>query len=174
MKEFDKRIKSKTNILKAVGIIEILGGVSGLNILYSLVFSGIEITPLVLVVFAFVIVFYGFSIFAGLRLFMKSEILYSQIIQYLQVFAISFGGMTYFLTLGGFLMVGYNLTLSNLGFNINFFSSTFQIDIISSNQESYVYLNLMAIILLNLIERSKKVIELENEKKDNYLNRFYE
>ena len=176
MKDFDKKIKSKRNILKAVGILEIIGGVIGIKLMFSIITEGLQINFTILTILLLVFVFYGFSIFAGLKLFMKTEkqIVYSQILQYLQTFAFSFGGITYFLTSGGYLMFGFNMTTSNIGFNFSALFSEFQIHIANSNQDSYVFINFLAIILLSLIENSKKVIDLESERKENYLKRLYE
>tara|TARA_R110001583_G_scaffold190362_1_gene354544 strand:+ start:4093 stop:4623 length:531 start_codon:yes stop_codon:yes gene_type:complete len=176
MKEFDKKIKSRRNILKAIGILEIIGGVTGFKMLYSIIIGGFEFNSIVILILLLITGFYGYSIFAGLKLFtkMEKEIIHSQIIQYLQIFAISFGGMTYFLTSGGYLMIGFNMTNSNIGLDFSALFSDFQIFIENSTQDSYVYLNIMAIIILNLIEKAKKEIELQIEIKENYLKRLYE
>ena len=97
MRDFDKKINSKRNILKAIGILEIIGGVTGFHLLISILREGIQSSLTVILILLFISIFYGFSIFAGLQLFTKMEkqIVYSQIIQYMQTFAFSFGGLTY-------------------------------------------------------------------------------
>jgi predicted permease len=180
MKDLNKTIKSKRNILKAIGIVEIIGGISGIGLIIWLMLQGFQTNSKLLLVFLVLIAFYGFSIFAGIELFKKKEksINYSRILQYFQIFAISFGGITYLLSSGGNLFVGYNLTKSTLEFNFSLLASEFQINITNSDQDSFVYLNFWAIILLNLIENSTKKIEtelgIEKEKKENYLKRINE
>ena len=178
MNNLNETLKSKRNILKAVGIIEIIGGLSGIGLIIWLLLQGFQTNSKLILVFLFLLAFYGFSIFAGIELFKKKEksINYSRVLQYFQIFAISFGGVTYLLSSGGNLFVGYNLTKNTFEFNFSILASEFQIDIFSSDNNSFVYLNLWAIILLNFIENSTKKIntEIEKEKKENYLKRLNE
>jgi len=180
MKELNEIIKSKRQILKAVGIVEIIGGISGIGLVFWLILQGFQTNSKLLLVLLFIISFYAFSIFAGIELFKKKEksINYSRVLQYFQIFAISFGGITYLLSSGGNLFIGYNLTKSTLEFNFSIIASEFQINILNSDQDSFVYLNIWAIILLNLIENATKKIEtqlvIEKEKKEIYIKRMNE
>jgi hypothetical protein len=170
--QFDKKIKTKRNILKGVGLLELIGGLTGIGMIIWLTIQGFEANSKVFLILFFVLVFYIYSIFAGVKLFKNQEnaVLHSRILQYIQIFAISFGGITYLLTSGGNLFLGYNISTNSLNFDIGIFASEFQINISNSDQDSFVYLNLFAVILLNLVENSSKKIKLEIEKKENYLN----
>ena len=168
--EFEKKLKSKKNILKGIGILEIIGGVSGIGIILWLMLQGIETNTYVFLIFLFAIGFYIYSIFAGIRLFKHLEKggFHSRILQYLQIPGISLLGMTYILTSGGYLFVGYNSTEDSFKFDFGVIASKFQINILNSDQGDFVYLNVMAIIVLVLLEKSISAINEQKLVKENY------
>jgi hypothetical protein len=168
--EFDKKIKIKRNILKGIGILEIVGGISGIGLILWLTLQGMETNTFVLLILLFAIGFYAYSIYAGIRLFKYKEngIFHSEILQWLQIIAMSYGGMTYLLTSAGNLFLGYNFTTSTLEFKLNFIASEFQIDIMSSEHNNYFFINIMAIVILVLLEKSFNEIKNQKVIKENY------
>ncbi len=168
--EFEKKLKNKRNIIKGIGILEIIGGVSGIGIILWLMLQGIETNTYVFLIFLFAIGFYMYSIFAGIRLFKLLEKggFHSRILQYLQIPGISLLGITYILTSGGYLFVGYNSTEGAFQFDFGVLASKFQINIINSDQGNFVYLNIMAIIVLVLLEKSIATIKEQKMVKENY------
>ncbi|WP_405384378.1 hypothetical protein [Maribacter sp. LLG6340-A2] len=168
--EFEKKLKNKRNILKGIGILEITGGVSGIGIILWLMLQGIETNTYVFLIFLFAIGFYIYSILAGIKLFKHLEKgdFHSRILQYIQIPGISLLGMTYILTSGGYLFVGYNLTEGSIKFDFGLIASKFQINILNSDQGEFIYLNIMAIIVLVLLEKSISVIREQKLVQENY------
>ena len=168
--EFEKKLKSKRNILKGIGILEITGGITGIGLILWLILQGMETNTYVFLILLFAIGFYSYSIFAGLQLIKHKEngTFHSWIVQYLQIPGISLGGMTYILTSGGYLFVGYNLTESNIKFDFGLIASKFQINILNSDEGSFIYLNILAIIVLILLEKAIIVIKEQALIKENY------
>jgi hypothetical protein len=76
--------------------------------------------------------------------------------------------MTYILTSGGYLFVGYNSTEDSFKFDFGVIASKFQINILNSDQGDFVYLNVMAIIVLVLLEKSISAINEQKLVKENY------
>jgi len=168
--EFEKKLKSKKNILKGIGILEITGGVTGIGLILWLMLQGMETNTYVFLILLFAIGFYIYSIFAGIRLFKRKEmgVFHSRVLQFLQIPGISLLGITYILTSGGYLFVGYNSTEGNIKFDFGLIASKFQINILNTDQGSFVYLNIMAIIVLVLLEKSVAVIKEQKLLKENY------
>ncbi len=171
MKEqFEKSLKSKINILKGIGILEIIGGVTGIGLILWLMLQGMETNTYVFLILLFAIGFYIYSIFAGIQIFKHKEngVLHSRILQYLQIPGISIGGITYILTSGGYFFTGYNSTEGNIKFDFSLIASKFQINILNSDQGSFIYINVMAIIVLVLLEKSISVITEQRALKESY------
>lgn len=168
--EIEKKLKTKRNILKGIGILEITGGVTGIGGILWLLLQGLETNTYVFLILLFAIGFYIYSIFAGIKLLKhkENEVLHSRILQYLQILSISTGGMTYMLTSGGYLFMGYNLTKDNIDFSFSLIASKFQINILNSDQGDFIYINIMAIIVLVLLEKSLNVIKEQTLVKENY------
>src|SRR5690606_5525335 len=85
-----------------------------------------------------------------------------------QLIAISIGGTTYLLTSGGNFFLGYNFTNSTFEFKVSVISSEFQLNIMSSGQNDFVYINVMAITILLLLEKAVTKIKELNVLKDSY------
>ena len=104
----------------------------------------------------------------------ENGILHSRILQYLQIIAISISGMTYLLTSGGNFFLGYNFTNSTLEFKMSVISSEFQINLMSSEQNDFIYINIMAIAILLLLEKAVSRIKVLNLSRENYENNMKE
>ncbi|MGW9685373.1 hypothetical protein [Flagellimonas sp. 2504JD1-5] len=168
--EFEKKIKSKRNILKGIGIFEIVGGVTGLGLIFWLMLQGTETNTFVLLILLFAIAFYIYSIFAGVKLFkhQENDVRHSQIFQCIQILGISFGGFTYLMTSGGYLFLGYNFTEGNITFSFALVASKFQINLLNSSQGSFIYLNFLAILVLVILEKSLIIIQEQKKLKESY------
>jgi hypothetical protein len=168
--EFEKKLNSKRNILKAIGILEVVGGITGIGMILWLTLQGMETNTYVLLILLFAVGFYIYSIYAGIRLFKQKEkgIFHSRIVQLLQVPGISLLGMTYILTSGGYFYVGYNSTEGNIKFEFGAITSRFQINILNSDLGDFVYINVLAIIVLILLENSLAVINEQKSIKESY------
>lgn len=103
IKEIKKKLKTNVNVLKGIGILEIVGGISGIGMILWLILQRMEINLYVLLILLIAMGFYAYSIYAGIMLYKHKEngVLHSRILQYFQLFAISTGGTTYLLTSGG-------------------------------------------------------------------------
>ena len=169
-KEFEKKLKTNINILKGIGILEIIGGITGIGLIIWLTLQGMETNTYVFLILLVAIAFYIYSIYAGIKLFKYQEkgILHSQILQFIQLISFSIGGTTYLLTSGGNLFIGYNMTEGNLEFKLNIIASEFQLNLMSSEVSDYVYINILAIIVLYLIDKSTKTIIEQQNIKLNY------
>ncbi len=176
IKEIEKKLKTHINILKGIGILEIVGGIAGIGLIILLTLQGVEINIYVFLIFLVAIFFYIYSIYAGTQLFKHKEdgTLHSRILQYVQLIAISIGGMTYLLTSGGNFFLGYNFTNSTLEFKMSVIASEFQINIISSEHNDFIYFNIMAIAILLLLENAVNKIKELNLSKENYENTIKE
>ena len=170
IKEIEKKLKTNINILKALGLLEIVGGITGIGLILWLALQGLETNTYVFLILLVAMGFYIYSIYAGIKLFKHKEngILHSRILQYLQLIAISIGGMTYLLTSGGNFFLGYNFTNSTIEFNMSIISSEFQINILSSEQNDFLYINFMAILILLLLEKAVNKIKEQKLLKENY------
>lgn len=168
--EFETRLKKNRNILKGIGILEIVGGTTGLGLIIWLMLRGTETNTFVLLILLVAIGFYVYSIYAGLRLFKKREngILHSRILQYLQILAISIGGFTYLMTSGGYFFLGYNLTSGSINFSFALISSKFQLNILSQGESQFISINIMSIIIILLLEKALKNIKEQSTLKANY------
>lgn len=160
-----EEIQKKRNFLKGIGIFEILGGIAGIGIIFWFLLAGFEMNSYSFIIFFIAILFYSYSIFAGIVLFRKTEngIFHSWILQFFQIIGISFNGITYLLTSGGKFLIGYQFTEGKLTFNIAFGS---EFDISISNLESnFIQINFIAIALIYVLEKLAKSLK---EKKELY------
>ena len=66
-------IKKKRNILKGIGILEIIGGITGIGLIIWFLLQGFEMNSYSFIIFLIAIIFYSYSIFAGIILFKKTE-----------------------------------------------------------------------------------------------------
>jgi hypothetical protein len=176
IREIDKKLKTNLNILKGIAVLEIAGGITGIGLIIWLTLQGLETNTYVFLILLFAIGYYIYSLYAGIHLFKNKEkgILHSKILQYFQLIAISIEGMTYLLTSGGNFFLGYNFTKNTLEFNMSVISSEFEINIMSSEQNDFVYINIMAIAILLLLENAVNKIKEQKIIKENYENNMNE
>lgn len=170
IKEIKKKLKTNVNILKGIGILEIVGGISGIGMILWLILQRMEINLYVLLILLIAMGFYAYSIYAGIMLYKHKEngVLYSRILQYFQLFAISTGGTTYLLTSGGNFFLGYNITKSIIEFKLGIISSEFKLNIMSTGQNDFVYMNIMAIVIILLLDNAVSKIQELKISKENY------
>jgi len=176
IKKINKKIKINTNILKGIGILEVIGGTTGIGLIIWLALQGMQTNTYVFLILLFAIGFYAYSIYAGINLFKKMEngIQHSRILQYLQLIGISISGMTYILTSGGNFFLGYNFTKSTLEFKMSIIASEFELNIKSSQENDFIFINMMAILVLILLERTVIKIKELNYSKEDYEKKMTE
>ncbi|TMU50992.1 hypothetical protein [Flagellimonas algicola] len=168
--EFEKALRKNRNILKGIGIFEIVGGIVGLGLIIWLMLQGTETNTLVFLIMLIAVGFYVYSVFAGIRLFKKLEhgILHSRILQYLQIPAISIGGFTYIMTSGGYLLFGFDFTKGVINFSFALIASKFQLNILSVGSNQFLCVNLLAIFVLIILNKAHKKIQEQTLVKANY------
>ncbi len=167
MKELLKAVENKRKILIGIGILEIVGGITGIGFISWLIFQGVQTNTIVFLIMTIAFGFYTFSIIAGLILFQKQErgMLPSFILWFLQVFSFSFGGFSYLLTSGGNFFLGFNSSTDSFEFKFSFLASEFQINFSHPNLDTFFLINVWAIFFLFYINKLRKEI-IEN--KENY------
>lgn len=167
IKELTAGIKKQRNVLKIIGVIEILGGFVGIALIFWLISRGVQVNLSLFIVLLLALTFYAYSIFAGIVLYKKCEkgIFHSWIVQLIQIIGFSYGGVTYTLTSGANFLIGYNFTEGNLNFNLGL-ASEFDLSM-TTEINNFIQINLIAILFLYLLEKSVKVI---NEKEEMLTN----
>lgn len=173
--ELEKKIKNNRYILKGIGILEIIGGITGISLVFWLVSQGGEINLISFIILLIALIFYSYSIFAGIILFRKTEkgISHSWIIQFIQIIGISFNGISYLLTSGGNLFLGYNLTENEINFSFGIIASEFDLSI-SPDVNNFIQINIMAIIIIYLLDKTMKSINEKSELLNSYVEKIGE
>lgn len=173
-KDLEEEIRRKRNILKGIGILEIVGGITGIGLIVWFLLQGFQMNSYSFIIFLIAIIFYSYSIFAGIILFKKNEkgISHSWIIQFIQIIGISFNGITYVFTSGGNLMLGYNWTENNLTFNLGI-ASEFDLSI-SQDINNFIQINLIAIVFIYILDKTLKSINEKKELLNNYIEKIGE
>ncbi|UAM97808.1 hypothetical protein K8354_16240 [Polaribacter litorisediminis] len=168
----EEEIRKKRNILKGIGILEIIGGITGIGLIVWFLLQGFQMNSYSVIIFLITILFYSYSIFAGIILFKKTEkgISHSWIIQFIQIIGISFNGITYMFTSGGNFMLGYNWTENNLTFNLGI-ASEFDLSI-SQDINNFIQINLIAIVIIYILDKTLKSISEKNELLNNYFEKI--
>lgn len=153
-----KILKRKRKILELIGLYEIIGGATGLVLMFTGVMSLNKLSGLAVIFWLIVLLFYISSIYAGVILlkYHEKEILPSKIVQYLQI--ISFGSFGFFLTLSaGFsCYIGFDYTHELiLRFFFDIIPSKTRIAYLADQTTFYFYINLIPLLILIFFDRYK-------------------
>jgi len=157
----NKNIRKYKWILQGIAIYEVIGGLIGIGIISQQLVQNVNINILPLIGLPF----YLFSCYAGVRLFIKKEFgLYpSQLLQLLQVLAISFGGYTYLFSSGGLIFLGFNGATESFQIQFSIFSSSYYLSFNRLGYPDFFYVNLLPFMILALIEGTKnRIMQLAN------------
>ena len=160
MEDIIRKIKKNRIILRVIGLLEIIGGLIGLGVItWFLLKNGLN-EFYTFLIFLIAILFYIFSIFAGIKLLQKLEcgIIYSVVLQFLQIIAISLGGYMYKLTSAAHFFIGFNFTKGTFDFNFSLLSSEFQLKITDLNSPDHLYINIWAIMIIYILVNLKESI----------------
>ncbi|AUC16817.1 hypothetical protein BTO06_17440 [Tenacibaculum sp. SZ-18] len=171
--EHINEIKKQRNILKAIGVLEIIGGTAGVGIIMWFLLQGYQMNSYTFLIYLVAIVFYGYSIYAGVNLFKKNEdaISHSWIIQFIQIVSFSLNGVTFLLTSGGNLLIGYNFTEKTINISFGIIASEFNI-IANSIENDFIKINILAILIIYFLDKSFKSIKEKQQILNNYIEKI--
>lgn len=148
------RIKNTDLTIRILGIYQLLGGIVGLGVTGWLLLKTGTINGPVLFILLTAIGFYSLSIKAGsllLKKRMKEGLIYSMVNQILQFVAFSVGGNMYKFISGGKTLIGFDFT-NGFHFKIDFgLTSEFNFSILVDEQHYFVYVNILAILVLYVL-----------------------
>lgn len=163
-------IKKQRNILKAIGVLEIIGGTAGVGIIMWFLLQGYQMNSYSFLIYLVAILFYGYSIYAGVNLIRKNEdgISHSWIIQFIQIISFSLNGVTFLLTSGGNLLMGYNFTEKTINFKFGIIASEFNITV-NSIENDFIQINILAILIIYFLDKSFKSIKEKQQILNNYI-----
>lgn len=150
-------LKTKITIL---AYYQIVGGVIGIIFLVWMVATTFPIPGLNILLYLFMAIFFGFSIYSGWLLTEKrieTGLTFSKINQLLQVLGIAFGGFAYEYVSGFTLSPAINLE-DSAHFTFNFSLSKFELYFNSNKDFARVEFNLLAIYLVYFISKLQKTI----------------
>lgn len=145
------RIKSTKTTIKVIGIFQIVGGIIGLGMTSWLLMNTSTINGAVMFIFLLALFLFVFSIQSGNLLLqkpnLKKGLIYSCVIQALQVFHIGAGIYEFAFYSGARGTLGFKL---GEGFNFNFAAtlSGFNFTIKAGEPEYYFYINFVAVLVL--------------------------
>ncbi|MBN2616477.1 MAG: hypothetical protein JXR71_12360 [Bacteroidales bacterium] len=148
------RIKDTETTLKVIGVYQIVGGIIGYWMIARLLMGIENINGPLLVLILIPLFLFGFSIQSGNLLLQKEKrkkgLIFSSILQAMQMFAFGVGKYAFLFFSGIKLIVGFNITDS---FNIKFSAwlSDYSAKYNSDNEVYYFYLNLVAVFLLYVL-----------------------
>jgi len=150
------KLRVKKIILWIIGSYQILGGLLGLVVSFN---QGIELAKSNPIYFMIVVAFFSFSVYSGALLIfnkLKLGIELSKLNQFLQVaqFKILGNGIEY--VAGSYFAIGFSDTpLLNLQYKVAAYKSSCFISILTSDNEIKFMFNLIAIIILIFLIKSK-------------------
>lgn len=159
-KLFSKKTKSD---LTKLGIYQIIGGVVGLLFILWIIFKNPLLTGITLLVYLFILLFFGYSIFCGtLCLKAKKNALgHSLANQMLQVFGLAMMGFAFKYVAGIYLTVGLDFTDSiKLSFGAGI--SKFDFNFNNEKDRIKVDFNLVAFALIYWIDKLIKKVKEED------------
>ena len=145
-----KRIKDSKTTLRAIAFYQIIGGIIGIGLVGWLMLRTGQINGPILFILLLAIFLFGLSIYSGKLLFrnnkQKEGIIYSTIIQGLQIFSFGVGGYVYEFFSGANATIGFNLT-NGFEFKFGAALSTFTFNI-NSDTNYFIKINILAIIIM--------------------------
>jgi hypothetical protein len=148
------RIKNTQITILILAIYQILGGISGLGLIAWLLLKTQTINGSILLIFFIAIGLYSFSIKSGINLIQKDYkkgLIFSMINQIFQIIAIGCGSNEFNYFSGSKAALGFDFTN---GFNTKFnfgLTSEFNFGINLSDKVYYLYINIVAIVLLAVL-----------------------
>lgn len=158
-------LKSKIAVL---AYYQVAGGTVGILLLVWLVASTFPVSGTNILLYFFMVVFFGASIWSGWLLIDKrieSGLKLSKINQLLQVFGVAFGGVAYEYVAGVALLPGINLE-DGANFTFDFTFSKLELYVNTSKDFAKVKFNLIAIYLVYYIAKLQNIIANEKSLKD--------
>ena len=171
MKWENTNIKQKRKILRIIGIYEIIGGSVGIGLILWGGFLTDKLSFIAILLILMIIGFYTFSIYAGAKLFWHHEkmIVFSKIVQYIQIPSIAVSGFAFTMFAGVSFIIGVDYT-NELLFKFNFalLPSNSEIRINRHSSEIFGYINLIPVFIIYILDKldsiiNKEVRILENE-----------
>ena len=155
------KAKSKSGILK-IGWYQIIGGGIGeLFILYSL-FSPIQVSGFEVLVYIFMLLFFGYSIFCGTLCIKHTNnaLTHSFINQILQLIGFAFLGVAFSYIAGVYLSVGFDFS-SSVELKFGFGLSEFDFNLNRQYERTEIHINLIALGLIYWIGKISAKIKAE-------------
>lgn len=163
------RIKNTQTTIVIIALYQILGGILGIGITAWLMINTGEINGSILLILILALVLYYFSLKTGIILLkkdLKYGVILSIILQFLQVIAIGVGGYEYKFCSGGSSFIGLDFT-DGFNFKLDFgITSEFNFSFLLEDKVYYMYINLLAILLLVLLFDILKEIKGNNIEKE--------
>ncbi len=148
-----KRIKDTTTTLSTIAIYQMIGGILGIGLVGWLMLRTGQITGPILFILIFATFLFGLSIYSGNLLLRtnrhKEGLIYSSILQGLQIISFGIGGYAYEFFSGVNATVGINLT-NGFEFIFSAALSTFTFNI-NSDVNYFIKINILAIIILAVL-----------------------
>ena len=148
------RIKNTKTTLRVIAIYQIIGGILGFGMMAWLLLHTNEITGPVLFIFCLAFVLFGFSIQAGNLLLQGSKLkiglIFSILLQFLQVIAMDLGDYAYEFTSGARAVIGLDFG-GEFQFDLGAALSTFSLSINASETEFFIKINIIAFFILAIL-----------------------
>lgn len=153
--------------LKFLGLYQLIGGAIGVLLVVWGLLKAQQFSGLILGLYLFIALFFGFSIYCGtLCLRARPNSLSTSLVnQILQVIGLALFGLTFKYVAGLYFTAGLNLTED---FNLTFGAgiSKFDFNFNNENERLELDFNFIALGLIVFIERLKKSMKEEKDKKD--------
>ncbi|MCT4590617.1 MAG: hypothetical protein N4A71_22515 [Carboxylicivirga sp.] len=148
------RIKNTKTTLRVIAIYQILGGVLGIGLMGWLLLRTGQINGPLLFIYFLAIFLFGLSVHSGNLLLkkdsLKTGLIFSLVLQTLQVLAFGIGSYTYMFFSGARASIGIDFTNGfEFGFKASF--SEFSFIINASEPEYFININLIAILVLSVL-----------------------
>ena len=159
-------INKERRKLEIIGLYEIIGGAVGIGLILWGMISISNFSIMAILLYLIVIFLYSFSIYAGVKLFKYKEnkIIYSEIIQYLQIPKIGLLGFIFTFTAGISFFLGIDYTNDFLfRFDFNLSPSNTSLYFKTDKSLIFFYINFVPILIIYLIGKSTTKIEKEKE-----------